>query len=91
VDIAGKLRAEFEAEAPVRERIVFLHGNLTALGASLAAASRPAGLCGRFLHYEMMDMDYATYPMLAEILEGKYRMLADWIARFRATLVRLDA
>lgn len=91
VDIAGKLRAEFEAEAPVRERIVFLHGNLTALGASLAVASRPAGLCGRFLHFEMMDMDYATYPMLAEILEGKYRMLADWIARFRATLARLEA
>ena len=91
VDIAGKLRAEFESEAPVRERIVFLHGNLAALGASLAAASRPAGLCGRFLHYEMMDMDYATYPMLAEILEVKYRMLADWIGRFRATVARLES
>lgn len=91
VDIAGKLRAEFEADIPVREHIVGLHENLSTLGASLAAASRPAGTCGRFLHYEMMDMDYATYPMLAEILEGKYRMLAEWIGRFRATLARLDA
>ena len=86
LDLAEKLKAEFESEAPVRERIIFLHGNLAKLGSTLAAASKPAGLCGSFLHYEMMDMDYATYPMLAEILEGKYRMMAEWTARFRETL-----
>lgn len=89
LDLAGKLRAEFDSEMPVRERILFLHQNLSDLGKTLAAASKPAGLCGSFLHFEMMDMDYATYPMLAEILEGKYAMLADWVARFRASLARL--
>ena len=90
MDLAAKLRAEFDAEMPVRERILFLHQNLADLGKALAAASRPAGLCGSFLHFEMMDMDYATYPMLAEILEGKYAMLADWVSRFRASLARLE-
>jgi ADP-heptose:LPS heptosyltransferase len=90
LDIAGKLRAEFEAEAPVRERIIFLHENLARLGASMAALSKPAGLVGSFLQFEMMDMDYATYPALSGILEEKYRMLADWAGRFESTLRRLS-
>lgn len=89
LELAGKLRAEFAAGHPARERIGIFHGNLEALAASLAALARPAGLCGAFLNFEMMDVDYVGYPRLAEILEGKYRQLSEWLARFRATLDRL--
>lgn len=90
LDLAHKLRAEFESEAPVRERIVFLHENLTRLSGSMAAVAKEAGLVGLFLHFEMMDMDYATYPALAEILEEKYRTLTDWVGRFETTLGNLS-
>jgi ADP-heptose:LPS heptosyltransferase len=91
VNLAEKLRAEFESEAPMRERIIMLHENLARLGKSMAEASTAAGLCGSFLKFEMMDMDFATYPALAEILEEKYRMLAEWMDRFESTLARLSA
>jgi ADP-heptose:LPS heptosyltransferase len=86
LELAGRLREEFQSQSPARERILSLHAELAELAAALASASKPAGLCGAFLHFEMMDMDYATYPMLAGILETKYGLLADWIARFRAAL-----
>lgn len=86
LELAGLLREEFEAPSPARERILSRHAELAELAAALALASKPAGSCGAFLHFEMMDMDYPTYPDLAGILEGKYRLLADWIARFRAAL-----
>lgn len=90
LDLAERLRAEFESETPGRERIIVLHENLTRLGKSMASASLAAGLCGSFLKFEMMDMDFATYPALAEILEEKYRMLAEWMERFESTLARLS-
>ena len=37
----------------------------------------------------MMDMDYAAYPALAGMLESKYAMLADRIARLRGALERM--
>jgi len=86
LELAVALRAEFSREIPVHERILSLHGELADLAAALASASKTAGLCGSFLHFEMMDMDYVAYPSLAGILEDKYRMLAEWIARFRAAL-----
>jgi ADP-heptose:LPS heptosyltransferase len=89
LELARKLRAEFDAEIPVRERIIRLHEKLTALSVSMAALSKDAGLVGSFLQFEMMDMDYATYPALAEILEEKYRMLSGWMGRFESTLDRL--
>ena len=85
---AESLRAEFASDAPVRERIIALHGTLAGLGKSMAEASRHAGLCGKFLHFEMMDMDFATYPVLADLLEEKYRNLVDWVDRFEAVLTR---
>ncbi len=89
LDLAVKLRSEFDSEAPVRERILILHENLTRLAGSMAAVAKEAGLVGSFLQFEMMDMDYATYPALAGILEEKYRMLTDWAGRIDATLTRL--
>jgi hypothetical protein len=89
--LAESLCAEFESDAPGRDRIIMLHENLTRLGKSMASASLAAGLCGSFLKFEMMDMDFATYPALAEILEEKYRMLAEWMERFQSTLARLSA
>lgn len=89
LELAEGLRAEFQSGNPRRERILSLHGALADLAASLAAASKPAGLCGSFLHFEMMDMDYEGYPALAGVLEGKYRMLAEWIGRFRAALAAM--
>ena len=86
LELAVALRAEFRAGAPAQVRILSLHGELADLAAALASASKSAGLCGSFLHFEMMDMDYVAYPSLAGILEDKYRMLADWIARFRVAL-----
>ncbi|MBW8888137.1 MAG: glycosyltransferase family 9 protein [Fibrobacteres bacterium] len=86
LELAVALRAEFSAGMPAHERILSLHGELADLAVVLASASKSAGLCGSFLHFEMMDMDYVAYPSLAGILEEKYRMLADWLARFRATL-----
>jgi ADP-heptose:LPS heptosyltransferase len=89
LELSGRLGAEFRSGAGGRERILALHGELADLGAALASASKSAGLCGAFLHFEMMDMDYVPYPGLAGILEGKYGRLADWIARFRASLERM--
>ncbi len=87
--LAENLRAEFEAESPRRERIIRLHESLARLGKPMAEESRDAGLCGSFLKFEMMDMEFATYPALADILEKKYRKLSDWVGRFQATLARL--
>ena len=86
LELAVALRAEFFAGNPAPERIRSLHGALADLGIALASASKSAGLFGSFLHFEMMDMDYAAYPALARILEDKYRGLREWIARFRASL-----
>jgi ADP-heptose:LPS heptosyltransferase len=90
LSLAERLRAEFDSDHPARERIISLHEGMARLASSLAAVSKEAGLCGSFLQYEMMDMDYATYPALAEILEEKYRMLTEWAERFEATLARLS-
>ncbi len=89
LELAVALGAEFRADTPARERVLFLHGELADLATALATASKPAGLCGSFLHFEMMDMDYVAYPSLAGILEDKHRRLADWIARFRLALERM--
>jgi len=86
LELAVALRAEFRSGAASRDRILELHRSLAGLAADLASASKPAGLCGSFLQFEMMDLDYVPYPAMAGILEDKYRMLADRLARFRAVL-----
>jgi ADP-heptose:LPS heptosyltransferase len=86
LELADRLVKEFDAEAPERERILSLHEELAGLAASLSGVAKQAGLVGSFLHYEMMDMDYAAYPALAGILEEKYRSLAGWTGRIEATL-----
>ena len=88
--LAESLRAEFDAESPRRDRIIALHESLAALGKAMADRSKVAGLCGSFLKFEMMDMDFSTYPALAEILEDKYRSLTRWAGLFQATLLRLS-
>jgi ADP-heptose:LPS heptosyltransferase len=87
--LASGLRAQFESEVPEKESIIAMHQELAGLGKAMGEASRNAGLCGSFLRFEMMDMDYANYPVLAEILEDKYRMLTAWAERFQAILLKL--
>jgi ADP-heptose:LPS heptosyltransferase len=91
LDRAESLRAEFAAGSPRRERIMELHESLARLGKAMAEESKGAGICGTFLKFEMMDMDFATYPVLADILAGKYRSLTEWIGRFDSALARLSA
>jgi hypothetical protein len=90
LELASGLRAQFESDMPEKERIIAMHQELAGLGKAMGEASRNAGLCGSFLRFEMMDMDYETYPVLADILEEKYRMLADWARRFQDILGRLS-
>jgi hypothetical protein len=88
--LASGLRAQFESDVPERDRIIAMHQELAGLGKAMGEASRNAGLCGSFLRFEMMDMDYETYPALADILEDRYRMLVDWAQRFQGILFRLS-
>jgi ADP-heptose:LPS heptosyltransferase len=90
LNLATRLCSEFSAEDPVKERIAILHQQMAGLGEDLAASSKEGGLFGDFLIYEMMDLDYATYPSLANILEDKYQRLFDLTTRFQATLARLS-
>jgi ADP-heptose:LPS heptosyltransferase len=89
LDLAESMCGEFAAAEPRRERILRLHESLASLGRDMGEQAKAAGLCGSFLNFEMMDMDFSAYPALADSLAGKYRGLAEWMARFRATLARL--
>jgi len=91
LETAAALRTLFASPQPDRARIQELHGRLAKLGAAFSAAAEGAGMLGRFLQYEMMDLDYSPYPALASELEAKYRGLSERSARFRSALSRLAA
>jgi ADP-heptose:LPS heptosyltransferase len=90
-ETAADLRAVFAQPAPTRERVMELHGKLGELGAAFCDATQTGGLLGRFLQYEMMDLDYSPYPALAVELEAKYHGLSARAARLRSALSRLSA
>ena len=89
LESAGRLRKAFAEGNPDKDLILLLHGRLSHLGAAMAAPAKEAGLIGRILEYEMMDMDYVPYPALAVSLEDKYRKLGGWMASFREAMTRL--
>lgn len=87
LELAGRLRQAFATGRT--EMVQPLHGQLAALGQSLAETASHSGLFGDYLRFEMMDMDFAGYPELAGLLEDKYRDLSGWIGRLRASLARV--
>jgi hypothetical protein len=89
VELCVRLRETFASAGPDRERILPWHRELAGLGAELSSVADSAGSFGAFLRFDMMDMDYAAYPELADILEAKYRKLAEQVAGFRKALERL--
>jgi hypothetical protein len=89
VELCVRLRETFASAGPDRERILPWHRELAGLGAELASVADSAGSFGAFLRFDMMDMDYAAYPELADILEAKYRKLAQQVSAFLKALERL--
>lgn len=83
---SSELRALFAEPAPDRERARALHEKLSADTAGFSAVAQSGGLLGRFLQYEMMDLDYSPYPAFAAELECKYRDLAARTQRLRSAL-----
>lgn len=85
--LAGQLRQAFVAGN--RDLVKPLHAQLAALSGSFSDAGEKGGLFVDYLHFEMMDLDYAPYPELATHLEEKYRSLTGWISGIRDSLDHL--
>ena len=87
----GQLRAELAKPFPDSSRTGILQGRLADHANELTALGVKSGLWGKYLLFEMLDMDYQAYPDMACVLERKYQGLDQALTRVLETLERLSA
>ncbi len=89
LNLARKIRQEFSELEPRRERILMLHEQLKMLTQSLSDIASHGNLIGAFFNFEMMDLEFASYPKMAQLLEEKYAALLEWSNRFQKSALAL--
>ena len=87
--MAGQLRAELAKPFPESSQIRILEARMTDNVNELTTLGVKSGLCGIYILFEMLDMDYQAFPEMASVFERKFQSLNEMLSRMSETLTRV--